>query len=500
MNPDLLERALESLASGLTVYDATRPDFPIVFANTAFERLTGYSRDEVVGRSYDLLHGPDTDPAAIAEIHEAMGRGRTCFVTLIHYRADGSPFWNEIALSPLYNGDDQLVQYVALQRDVSARESGAEALRDAEGRYRRLLENLNGVVTWIADFDDRGGTIEYISPQIETLLGYPRDDWVGRRPVWYDALHPDDAERAYAAQRARVGTDTGETIEYRFIADDGRVVWVWDKCTLAERRGDHIRREGMFLDVTAVKEAEAALMLAEERQRSVVDVLEDGVLVIDAEGMVLLANRGYSRLVGFEPEIGKHALQVWDHVQGFWEDGRPIGAGNSIGMSVLESGKPVVGETIRIVRPDGQERWVSANYLPLNRPGGGAELVMSLHDITERRRVSEALRESEERMRGVDRERADRPLGDRQGGPPDDARGTRARGASGSRPRARSASRSSSAGRPQLDGRRRAPARARRRGVLDDRRVRRYLARGALQPGARRAAARSSARSGSRST
>ena len=394
MNPDLIEHALESLAYGLTVHDATQPEFPILFANAAFEQLTGYSRDDAIGRSCDFLNGPDTDPAALAEIHESIARGRTCFVTLIHYRADGSPFWNEVALSPLYDGEGQLLQYIALQRDVSARESGAEALRDAESRYRRLLENLNGVVTWIADFDDRGGTIEYISPQVETLLGYSRDDWMRPRPVWYEALHPDDAERVYAAQRARFDNQTSETIEYRLIADDGRVIWVWDKCTLAERRGDRIRREGMFIDITAVKEAESALKLSEEVQRSVIEALEDGVAVLGRSGELLVANPGFARLLAGEPQIGR---PIWDQIDAYWDDGRPVTPETSIGLGVIATGEPVVGATVRVVRPNGEERWASANYLPLGEMG----IVLSLHDITERRQVSEALRESEARMRGV---------------------------------------------------------------------------------------------------
>jgi diguanylate cyclase (GGDEF)-like protein/PAS domain S-box-containing protein len=403
MHPELLERALESLAVGLTVHDATKPDLPIAFANSAFERLTGYKRDEVIGRGCDFLHGPETDPATVAEINEATARGNTCFVTLIQYRADGTPFWNEVALSPLFDADDRLIQYIALQRDASARVSGADALRAADERYRRLLENLNGVVTYAANFHSRTAEMIYVSPQIEGMLGYPHDAWFGTQAVWWDALHPDDRERVLAAQRRRFEENLCDTIEYRLFAADGSIVWVWDKVTHVTRGEDRQHREGMLVDVTAVKAAESALRLSEERQRSVVDALEDGVLVIAPDGTLTLANRGYVKIVGFEPEVGAHAIKVWERLQGFWEDGTPITAGNSIGMQVLESGEPVVGKTIRLVRPDGEERWVSANYLPLSRSGDDRpqELVMSLHDITERRRVSDALRASESRLRSV---------------------------------------------------------------------------------------------------
>ncbi len=86
-------------ASGIVITDPTLPDHPIVDINPAFARLTGYARDEVIGRNCRFLQGPDTDPAAVKRLREAITHGRDTVETLLNYRRDGTPFWNNLSLA-----------------------------------------------------------------------------------------------------------------------------------------------------------------------------------------------------------------------------------------------------------------------------------------------------------------------------------------------------------------------------------------------------------------
>jgi diguanylate cyclase (GGDEF)-like protein/PAS domain S-box-containing protein len=111
---------LEGLAAIIAV-DATATDMVISWVSPGFELLTGYGASEVVGRSPKLLQGPDTDPRAISVLTEAIAAGRDAYVTLLNYRADGTPFWNEVAIAPERDADGKLLRWLGTQRDVTDR-------------------------------------------------------------------------------------------------------------------------------------------------------------------------------------------------------------------------------------------------------------------------------------------------------------------------------------------------------------------------------------------
>ncbi|HUZ83594.1 MAG TPA: diguanylate cyclase, partial [Gaiellales bacterium] len=117
----LRERALAATGDGVLIADATRPGTPIVYVNPAFERITGHAAANVTGRSPRLLEGPDTDPETRDLLERAVAAGRECSVTVLHYRSDGSTFWDDVSVSPVHDEVGRLVSWVATHRDVSDR-------------------------------------------------------------------------------------------------------------------------------------------------------------------------------------------------------------------------------------------------------------------------------------------------------------------------------------------------------------------------------------------
>jgi len=93
-------RQIDPASHSISLVDARRPDAPIIYVNRGFEVLTGYTRDEVVGRNCRFLQGPDSDPQTVARIRTAVQRGESLIVDLLNYRKDGSTFWNRLSLPP----------------------------------------------------------------------------------------------------------------------------------------------------------------------------------------------------------------------------------------------------------------------------------------------------------------------------------------------------------------------------------------------------------------
>jgi diguanylate cyclase (GGDEF)-like protein/PAS domain S-box-containing protein len=119
--PALLTRAISTATNGIAIADARAPDMPLVYVNAAFEHMTGYTRDQVVGRNCRLLQGPATDPATVKTIARRLLAGREVQVTLLNHRRDGTPFWNEITISPVFDDQRVLTHFIGNQVDVSDR-------------------------------------------------------------------------------------------------------------------------------------------------------------------------------------------------------------------------------------------------------------------------------------------------------------------------------------------------------------------------------------------
>jgi PAS domain S-box-containing protein len=139
----LRERAVVATDITFAITDPREPDNPLVWVNPSFTRITGYEADEAVGRNCRFLQGPATDPAAVAEIRSALSEQRTVTTTLLNYRKDGTPFWNQLSVSPVFDGEGALVSFVGVQTDVTERvrvEREREAAFAAEQAARQEAE------------------------------------------------------------------------------------------------------------------------------------------------------------------------------------------------------------------------------------------------------------------------------------------------------------------------------------------------------------------------
>ena len=117
----LLERAVASSSSGVVVVDMLDDDHPMLHVNPAFEQMSGYAADEVLGRNCRMLQGPDTDPGVVASIGAAVRRGQEHKAVVRNVRKDGTQWWNELHLSPVRDDTGRLTHYLGFQHDVTAR-------------------------------------------------------------------------------------------------------------------------------------------------------------------------------------------------------------------------------------------------------------------------------------------------------------------------------------------------------------------------------------------
>ncbi|MGI8484479.1 MAG: ATP-binding protein [Thermomicrobiales bacterium] len=123
------DKAITDTRISVIIVDASAHALPIVDVNPAFEHLTGYASEEVIGKNCRLLQGPHTDPGVVARIRHAIERSEEVSATILNYRKDGTPFWNDVHISPVFDRAGKLTHFVAVQSDVSVRKR-AEDNRD----------------------------------------------------------------------------------------------------------------------------------------------------------------------------------------------------------------------------------------------------------------------------------------------------------------------------------------------------------------------------------
>ncbi len=133
----LFAAAIESTPAGIVIADATKPGSPIIFVNKSFTTITGYGAEEVMGRSCSFLQGIHTSKDSRQEISDALKTRQPIQVTILNYRKDQTPFWNELRISPLFDHDGKLTNFIALQNDVTAIHNTQQALQIAKEEAER---------------------------------------------------------------------------------------------------------------------------------------------------------------------------------------------------------------------------------------------------------------------------------------------------------------------------------------------------------------------------
>ncbi|MCQ4261371.1 hypothetical protein CXK91_01550 [Stutzerimonas stutzeri] len=137
INAKLLQLVIEASNDGIVVAEQEGDDNILIYANPAFERLTGYAVDDILYRDCRFLQGEDRDQPALQAIREAVKSNQPCRQIIRNYRKDGTPFWNELSITPVFNEADQLTYFIGIQKNVTAE---VDALQRVEALEAEICE------------------------------------------------------------------------------------------------------------------------------------------------------------------------------------------------------------------------------------------------------------------------------------------------------------------------------------------------------------------------
>ena len=135
--PHLLSQILDTCVNGITLSDPYQDDCPLIYANEAFELITGYDRDEIIGRNCRFLQGHDRDQPAIDKIREAMRTETSVTVTLRNYRKDGTLFHNRFSIRPIRDRAGKLRYFLGIQYDITEQIRAQREFAELEAQLKR---------------------------------------------------------------------------------------------------------------------------------------------------------------------------------------------------------------------------------------------------------------------------------------------------------------------------------------------------------------------------
>ena len=345
--------------------------------NTGAEHLYGHAAHEMIGGSIDRIVPPDREHEKHLLLHQVLGGATISQFETVRQRRDGSTVEVALTISPMVS-HDVIVGFSMIARDITATNAAQRWVAEAAAGYRALIEQIPAVVyRFTHNPDGVEGLHEYVSPQIEALVGYTPEEWC-TQDRWMTCIHPDDRDRV-ATEDARTNA-TGEpfNIDYRMVARDGRTVWIHEEAILLRGAdGSPLYWQGFYRDVTE----EQAAQQRERFLASIVDATDDAVIATDLNDVITSWNAGAERLLGYRAA----------EIIGRSMDTLRLGARDKIAGARIA--RVLCGESVRNVEvirrhQDGSLIDVSMTLSPIHDASGRVIGVSGItRDISDRKRL-----------------------------------------------------------------------------------------------------------------
>lgn len=380
----MLAAVARSSATGVVVSDAHAPDQPIIFVNPAFTEITGYSLAECVGRNSRFLQGPDTDPATVVAIGDAVRAGRPVEAEILNYRKDGQSFWNQMRIDPVFDGNGDLTYFVGVQSDISESVDTRRTLSE----QARMLSDAERIAhvghwRWHIPTDDM-----WWSDEIYRIRGLDPENISPYFNYTVSTYHPDDQERVAAAVRKAGESREPLDFEARIVRADGEVrhVYVTGRY-VPEQDGQTECIFGILQDITDFKRVQEAVEARERQYRELVAAIPHGIVSLDCESTIEVSNPAHNQMLSraSAPLTGIRWLNL---IEGEDERARVAAL-----FEKLKQGTPVKPFRTRYRRADGGSLSVQVDIAVRHDSDGSVDGITAIvTDITEQLRADERLR------------------------------------------------------------------------------------------------------------
>ena len=296
-----LAAAIDSSEIGVIIGDPRQPGNPTVFVNPAFLRLTGFTREEALGANRLFLPGPETDAAELEAMQKALTAQRPYRGTVRGYRKDGTPFWDQVSVIPVFDDAHELINFVGVHADVSAQIGALDALRRSELRFSRMTANVPGMVYQLVLHADGTADFPYVSEGCRELFGQEPKDMRPDACTLLDRIHPEDIGEFLRTLDESKVSGTAWSWEGRYLAADGKEErWLQGAARPESQPGGDTLWDGLLLDTTTRKRAEKEIADRARQAAAVAELGQRALASSDYLSLAQVAAELVTRTLGLE--------------------------------------------------------------------------------------------------------------------------------------------------------------------------------------------------------
>ncbi len=286
-------------------------EYKITDINNTYLSTSGHHRDEIIGKHcYEISHGynqPCEKEGEDCNIQEVFINGNSSNSIHEHIQEDGSIIWVDILYSPLKDKEGKITHVIESIRDVSDLLTMQKTLRESEEQYRSVVEDSPGIISrFLPD-----GTITFVNKEYCRFFGKEYDQVIGTNIQ--STIPEEDIESVMSSIASLSPESPIRSTEIKNIKHDGEVRWMrWTDRALFDNQGQKLSIQTFGQDITAIKEAEQALRLEQEKAQQYLDIAEVMMVAINKKGEITLINQKGSKILGYEESelIGRNWFET----------------------------------------------------------------------------------------------------------------------------------------------------------------------------------------------
>ncbi|MDG4649268.1 PAS domain S-box protein [Roseibacterium sp. SDUM158017] len=375
---DLLSQVARQTTNGVVVTDV---EGRVTWVNESFEKLTGYSLEDMRGKiPGKILQKVRPTEATLENIRTSLARRQSFHVELLNHTKDGRPYWIELRCNPIWDAEGNHTGFIAIENDVTARRETSRALEQSLERLQ-LATEVAEMGIWA--FDTGTGQIEWNDQNYELHGMDPGCDIASK---WLESVHPEDALILSDAFTRLDEAHWGDfNFEFRVTHPKRGERILSSMARIVRERGEHVRVTGVTRDVTDERQFNEKLRRAAQHTEAILNNVVDAIIAIDSDGKIFSCNRAAEEIFGYTSEefIGqsismimprKHSVQHDQYLRNYIGGGAPKVMGK---ISQFEA-----------VRSNGEVFPIELAVSEIEEgPGQDRIFIGIVRDITERKKV-----------------------------------------------------------------------------------------------------------------